>query len=49
MLLKVMDIIKTAPTDKWYDRSDAMTDYFDTAFYIHLSIGSYNAPYALTK
>lgn len=50
---KVMDIIKTAPArgegyhkgTGYYDRSDAMTDYFDTAYYIHLNIGSWNTPY----
>lgn len=29
----------------WYDRSDAMTDYFDVSYYIDLSIGKYNRPY----
>lgn len=45
----VMDVIKTAPSRKWYDKSDAMTDYFDTAFYIHLNIGEWNKPYQLTE
>ena len=30
---------------KFYDNSDAMTDYFDTAFYTHLSIGQWNKNY----
>jgi len=42
-------IIKTAPERQWYDRSDAMTDYFDTAFYIHLNIGEWSKPYVLVK
>ena len=29
----------------WYDRSDAQTDYFDTAYYIDLDIGSWNKPF----
>ena len=45
----IMEIIKTAPTRQWYDKSDIMTDYFDTAFYIHLQIGAWNKPYQLTK
>jgi len=49
MLQEVVQIIKTAPERKWYDRSDAMTDYFDTAYYFHISIGSWNKPYALVK
>jgi hypothetical protein len=49
VIAEVLRIIKTAPDRKWYDNSDAMTDYFDTAFYIHLSIGEWNKPYALVK
>lgn len=32
----------------WYDRSDAMTDYFDIAYYVDLNIGKWNKPYQLT-
>jgi hypothetical protein len=32
----------------YYDRSDAMTDYFDTAYYMHLNIGQWNKPYIVT-
>jgi hypothetical protein len=47
---KVFEIIKTAPAVKgvgraWYDNSDAMTDYFDTAYYMHLNVGDWNQPY----
>ena len=46
-------IIKTAPikgegywkNKGWYDKSDAMTDYFDTAYYISMNVGSWNVPY----
>ena len=46
-------IVKTAPARGdgywagkcWYDNSDIMTDYFDTAYYMNLSIGSWNKPY----
>ncbi len=31
----------------WYDRSDAMTDYFDTAWYNSVNIGTYEKPYVL--
>jgi hypothetical protein len=31
--------------DKWYDRSDAMTDYFDTAYYIDIQAGDWAVPY----
>lgn len=29
----------------WYDNSDAMTDYFDTAYYLSLGIGNWDKPY----
>lgn len=31
--------------DIWYDKSDIMTDYFDTAYYIDVNIGAWNKPY----
>ena len=53
---KVIDIIKTAPMrgngynkDGWYDRSDAMTDYFDTAYYMTINIGDWNKSYVQVK
>jgi hypothetical protein len=33
----------------YYDESDAMTDYFNTAYYYELNIGRWDRPYALTK
>ena len=29
---------------KWYDRTDAMIDYFDTAWYNDIKIGEWNKP-----
>jgi hypothetical protein len=49
LLSKIVDIIKTAPSKQWYDRSNAMVDYFDTAFYFNLSVGEYEAPYKLKE
>jgi hypothetical protein len=37
------------PDDRWYDKSDAMVDYFDTGYYLHLSIGTWDKPYECTK
>ncbi len=56
-LSEVVNIIKTAPSrgegfhngDVWYDRSDAMTDYFDTAYYFDINVGAWNKPYVRTK
>ena len=42
---KIIEIIKTAPSRKWYDNSDAMIDYFDVAFYFDLNIGEWDKPY----
>ena len=52
----VHKIIKTAPikgdgywkNKGWYDRSDSMTDYFDTAYYISMNVGNWNQPYVQT-
>lgn len=49
MIAEVLNIIKTAPSGGWYDASDIQSDYFNTAFYIHLSVGEWNKPYALVK
>lgn len=51
-LNKINEIMHNAPgradvLRKFYDNSDAMTDYFDTAFYTHLSIGSWDKDYEL--
>jgi hypothetical protein len=50
MFKDIITIMKTAPAKaeggrEWYDRSDAMVDYFDTAFYTNLTIGKWNKPY----
>jgi hypothetical protein len=56
-LREVVDVVKTAPSrgegfrkgEGWYDRSDAMTDYFDTAYYFDIHVGAWNKPYVRTK
>ena len=42
---KVLEALRSAD---YYDRSDAMVDYFDTAYYYGLSIGDYNTPFKYT-
>ena len=49
-LIKINEIMHNAPgranaARKFYDNSDAMTDYFDTAFYTHLQIGGWDKEY----
>jgi len=54
LLGEILDVIKTAPANAeggraWYNNSDAMVDYFDTAFYIHMEIGRRNRPYKFVE
>lgn len=48
-LHKINEIMHNAPGRAggkvFFDESDAMTDYFHTAFYTHLSIGQWNKDY----
>lgn len=32
----------------YYDRSDIQTDYFDTAYYFHIHVGTWQKPYVCT-
>jgi len=38
-------VTSIAKGDKWYDNSDIMTDYFDTAYYISISVGKWDKEY----
>lgn len=53
VLTRINEIMHNAPGRAggkvFFDHSDAMTDYFHTAFYTHLSIGAWNKNYALVK
>ena len=44
-LTEAIDALKSAD---YYDRSDAMTDYFDTAYYMDINIGRWDKPYTVT-
>lgn len=44
-LKEIMGAMKAA---EWYDRSDAMIDYFDTAYYYNVNVGRWNKPYTVT-
>jgi hypothetical protein len=44
-LSEVMPAMKAAD---WYDESDAQIDYFNTAYYVDVNIGSWKNPYELT-
>ena len=44
--LELVDkIVKAMYTANYYDNSDAMTDYFDTAYYVDVNIGKWNKPF----
>jgi len=47
LLAAMQGAYSSGPT-KWYDNSDAMSDYFDTAYYIDINIGKWNQPYEYT-
>lgn len=46
-LKEVLNTIKVAGA--WYNNSNAMIDYFDTAFYIDINIGKWDKPYQLLE
>ena len=52
-LIKINDIMHNAPGRAggrvYFDESDAMTDYFHTAFYTHLSIGQWDKRYVCVE
>ncbi len=52
-LTRINEIMHNAPGRAggkvFFDESDAMTDYFPTAFYTHLSVGAWNKPYAFAQ
>jgi hypothetical protein len=45
-LLKAINALKGAG---YYNNSDAMTDYFDTAYYYYIKVGNWDKPYQLEK
>jgi hypothetical protein len=32
----------------WYDNSDVQSDYFDTAYYVDVNVGTWDKPYKVT-
>ena len=41
----ITEALQAMKSAGWYDRSDAMVDYFDTAYYIDINIGKWDKPY----
>lgn len=44
----VIKVIKYGTERQYYDNSDPMTDYFDTAFYLDVEMGRWEKPYQKT-
>ena len=42
------DLVKAMKGTNWYNKSDAMIDYFDIAYYIDINIGKWDKPYVQT-
>ena len=53
ILSKIDTISRTAPAKNggkvWYNDSDIMTDYFDIAYYVHISVGKWNKQYEIVE
>mgnify|MGYP007049644807 CR=1 FL=1 len=48
-VLQVMrDIMEAMKSAAWYDKSDAQIDYFETAYYYHVKIGTWEKAYKYT-
>ena len=43
------EAFKALKSAGWYDRSDAQTDYFDTAYYYDINVGTWDKPYVVSK
>lgn len=43
VLQKIDEVVKKV--GNWFDESDAMSDYFHTAFYVDYNIGTWEKPY----
>lgn len=50
---RLSEIAHTAPGlaggRAYYNNSDAMIDYFDTAYYVNISVGKWDKPYVQTS
>jgi hypothetical protein len=45
-LTEAFDALKSAD---WYDRTNSMIDYFDTAYYADINVGKWNQPYEVVS
>ena len=47
--IRLEQLLKAMKGTKWYNKSDAMVDYFDIAYYMDINIGKWNKPYVLKE
>ena len=43
----IRELIGAIKGEEWFDKSDVMTDYFHTAFYMTVRVGRYDKPYQM--
>ena len=43
------ELLAAMKGSKYYNNDDAMTDYFDTAYYVNIHVGKWDKPYELNK
>jgi hypothetical protein len=43
----LQEINRAMQAADWYDRSDAMTDFFDCGYYYHIHVGRWDKPYSV--
>lgn len=41
----VTELFAAMKGDMWFDKSDSMTDYFHTAYYLDVRVGTWDTPY----
>ena len=41
------EVFQALKAADWYDKSDAMVDYFNTAYYMDVQVGKWDKPYVL--
>ena len=39
------ELVPAMKSADWYDRSDSLSDYFDTAYYVDVNVGKWDKPY----
>jgi len=42
------ELVAAMKGTKWYDNTNAMIDYFDTAYYVYINIGQWDKAYKVT-